>query len=432
MNRALPRPLTVLIGVLTSTAFVLHDFAVNALVWESVYRALLLSAVAGGLIGALLSRWRWGPVAAPAVVIGVLRPWEYGAALILAILVLAAVILWYRIKHRRFEPSTAGVVVVVGVLWVMQVVQAVSAAGLPTLTPRPVSASSVAEGQSIYIVIADAYPRADTLRDTFGIDNQPFLDDLAALGFTVDSGATSDYASTLHTMTALLHGEEPDIPTDGDQRLWQRLLADAPIPRELQAEGWTVRVVTSAASQITFPPMERLDGSGFNLVEIETLGQTLIGPLLSGWILDDLRGWVVETLDTLPRLAADDQRQLVIAHVLAPHPPFLWDDSGAPDCWPRCHLFTSDRPTLGLTTDEYGALLRVQLDRLNPLILDSLQRTIAADPDAIMVLMSDHGLRHNEVGTAGTDEWSRTLLAIRGAEGMPDRLSDLLPFLLGG
>ena len=50
------------------------------------------------------------------------------------------------------------------------------------LGPRPEAEPGLPD---IYVVLLDAYPRADTLDNDFGYDNSPFLDGLRAEGFDV-------------------------------------------------------------------------------------------------------------------------------------------------------------------------------------------------------------------------------------------------------
>jgi hypothetical protein len=93
-------------------------------------------------------------------------------------------------------------------------------------------------------------------------------------------------------------------------------------------------------------------------------------------------------------------------------------------CFPTtCSLWATTLDELQISFEEYQTRLSDQITALNGLILDSVERLIAADPDAVVVLLSDHGMRYS-LGDA--DEHFRTLLAVRSPRAtarLPDDLS---------
>ena len=54
--------------------------------------------------------------------------------------------------------------------------------------------------------------------------------------------------------------------------------------------------------------------------------------------------------------------------------------------------------------------MKLQLDELNRLVLEALDRIQEVDPDAVVVLFSDHGIRYS---LEDLDEHYRILLAAR-------------------
>jgi hypothetical protein len=58
-----------------------------------------------------------------------------------------------------------------------------------------------------------------------------------------------------------------------------------------------------------------------------------------------------------------------------------------------------------------------QIQFLNGRVLRALDRIIEVDPDATVVVFSDHGLRRDR---DDMEEWFRTLFAARGHEFPPD------------
>ena len=71
----------------------------------------------------------------------------------------------------------------------------------------------------MYVILLDGYPRADTLQETFGIDNTAFTADLEDRGFTVSDGARANYNKTWLTLASMFNGSYVD-----------RMLVDGQVP----------------------------------------------------------------------------------------------------------------------------------------------------------------------------------------------------------
>jgi hypothetical protein len=65
---------------------------------------------------------------------------------------------------------------------------------------------------------------------------------------------------------------------------------------------------------------------------------------------------------------------------------------------------------LGITREQWKEGMTAQLDALHPRLLDAVDEILADEPDAVIVLFSDHGGRMDE---ADRDEWHRSFLAAR-------------------
>jgi hypothetical protein len=104
-----------------------------------------------------------------------------------------------------------------------------------------------------------------------------------------------------------------------------------------------------------------------------------------------------------------ERPRFVLAHVMSPHPPMVWDAAGRelapPACFPECSIYQ--------TWDDAGwEQLPGQLQHLNALVLESLEALVASKPDATIVVMSDHGM--HRPGSSDANVF-RSLFAIRSA-----------------
>ena len=82
------------------------------------------------------------------------------------------------------------------------------------LMPRGAFAATVsAPTPDIYVILLDGYARADALRQVFGVDERPFLDQLAARGLGVSSRARTNYPDTVQVLMSMFNMRLlPDIP----------------------------------------------------------------------------------------------------------------------------------------------------------------------------------------------------------------------------
>jgi hypothetical protein len=253
-------------------------------------------------------------------------------------------------------------------------------------------------GAPIYLVLLDAYPRADTLA-RWGIDVEPFIAELKARGFDNYPEATSRHRWTYRTLTAVLAGSSEDVPDTLSFGAERRQVHDG---------------LVVPNSFVTIPPpigMVAMAGPSLHVdsvtdFEANLLGESLVGMLAPDWgrtfITDSLLARVGQSLEVL---ASTDERR-VFAHVIAPHTPL----PGGPTCWPRCQIFTHDAAQLGMTDEEWWTRMGDRIHQLNAEILVAIDRILARRPDAVIVLFSDHGSRYS---LADADEWYRSLLVAR-------------------
>lgn len=308
-------------------------------------------------------------------------------------------------------------------------------------------------GPSIYLVLLDGYPATEVLAETFGFDNGPFLAELERRGFDVPAAPLANYNRTLLTLSSMLHMRHvADIPGLADpsegyalqNRRLTAAISDAPVPRLLDGAGYETVSIGSPYGEATLTSVDRVVSTGAltlfeeQLVRYSAVGRWLIG-LDPELVAGQHRLAVLEGVRRLGQVAEEgDGPRFVLAHLFSPHPPFVFarDGSHRPlaACYPwTCGMTTPEAGRLGMDLEEYGAGLVGQVEYLNGLLLDAVDRIVAADPDAVIVLFSDHGARFSE---GPSDEHFRIFLAARtpgheGLLGRPRTLVNLFPTLLG-
>jgi hypothetical protein len=250
----------------------------------------------------------------------------------------------------------------------------------------------------IYYIILDAYNRADVLRDIYGFDNSPFLEFLRQKGFYVASRSTSNYAHTLVSIASSLNYEYinslSDIvgETSKNRRPLKRMIEDNRIYRFLRRYNYKFIVFASGsettehnryADIVLKPPrditeFERtlLYNTPFpaiqdylvrhNVFDEETLGV---------WYFNEWRQKILFILEGLKNLPQTNSPRFVFAHILDPHPPFVFNREGGS---------AIKKDTKEAYVDE--------VIFLNKEIKDVIKEILSeADHEPIIILQGDHG-----------------------------------------
>jgi hypothetical protein len=417
--------MVVLAPVLVAASFVVTVYADSGTVLEALSRPLLV-AVGGAIVTqlacvALLRHLINGSIAAVAVVAIVI---DVRFVAIAACAVLIAVFL--RRTGRRPLTSRA-VGLVAWVLFVLAVGRlAISPAfDLSDLAPGNSITPDRVAGPNIYLLMLDAYPREDTLL-SYGLDNEPFSMELARMGFSLYPESQGSYQYTTQVLASMLnmkHLDEIDrlVPPPpskvGQARALRQAVRFGSALQVLEQNGYRTVSTGFPSSVLTLRGVdEYIDRGDVTMFEHQVLRRTSLWPWVDEvWALPQLQSQVVNALDVVGQVAAQDSDRpvFVFAHVFGPHTPFVFDRSGQIprlSCDPECERWTFLHHEMPIGREEYEAAYADQVRYLNGLVLSAIDTIVTADPEAVVVVFSDHGARAEE---GETDEWYRTFFAAR-------------------
>jgi hypothetical protein len=303
-------------------------------------------------------------------------------------LILVAVLIVGRLRHRKSDLGWP-VLVMTLAFAAVGIVRVIPSLPLPDV-------ATAREERPVYLVLLDGYPRVDSLA-AHGIDNSAFIEALEARGFNHYADAHTLHRWTDRTLTAMLSGPEgvPDTLSSGQDRV--------DMYRGLRVPAGFVAVA---------PPMSHvaMHGPTLPLDSVTDFDTHLIGRSLAAVLArDQLRAWIA---DDLQRRISESLRYLaatpgpLFVHLMAPHPPF----PGGPECWPECLFFQNDAGLQRISVEQWWEGMGANLPSLNVALLEAVDAVIAREPEATIVLFSDHGGRATE---DDLDEWYRTLLVAR-------------------
>lgn len=325
---------------------------------------------------------------------------------IVVVLVVGALILRF---VKKTQPLTAALNLFALLLVAMpasSIVMAKSAS--PTASSRVVEPFAIAPEAGarpdIYYIILDTYARSDVMRALFDFDNSPFIDGLERRGFHVARRSTANYCQTPLCLSSYLNAVYLDDWVRGlgvDQTPLKQFVGQNRIVETLRPLGY--KFVTFATGfEVTEHPEADvylspfLQHSEFHRLLIDV---TPLGSLLS--ILGEkdqftrARERISYQLDHLADVTADPAPTFTLAHLLCPHPPFLFGENGEEVGSRDDRYFLTDGDKAnGTGTDPeiYRKGYRAQAVFITRRIEQVIDRILAQSPEPpIIILQSDHG-----------------------------------------
>lgn len=356
--------------------------------------------------------------------------------------------LFYWILRRVRNPEAAtGVLNIVAAVTLILPLLTLGRWGYASLTGGlPVEESAptlrLPEGErppDVYYIIVDGYARADTLREVYEFDNEPFLSFLEDNGFYVADDSRSNYAQTGLSLASSLNMDYIDDllsqgeKSTGRESVWQ-MIEHNEVRRQLEALGYqTVAFSTGlAGTEWTDADVYLTAGSvdedlglvGANpfeslLIETSLLRLPSDGVVALPRFVPDVRypyevhrARIRNILEGLKDLPPTDGPKFVFAHIISPHPPFVFSADGSP--------ITPNVPfTLRFTYDagdpeaaDYIEGYRGQTAFVNAELEEAIRAILAeAEVPPVILIQGDHGPDSNSGRQSYIQERMTNLMA---------------------
>jgi hypothetical protein len=281
----------------------------------------------------------------------------------------------------------------------------------PFRPSRTFAATTSAATPDIYVILLDGYARQDALRQIFDVDEQPFLDGLAARGLTVSSRAVGNYPNTVQVLMAMFNMKLlSDIPalqpvldettTQAPLAITHRLVQENPLFDFLEGKGYEIVGISSGFAEVSLREADRfITGGQLNEVEIGMLRRTVLGDIVNALAPDlvssQQRQRITANFAALDGLAAErpGHPRFVFAHFPSPHPPWVFHADGTPRTVADLRTIYADTPaSTGLSMEELkdgyaGSVRYLQQPVLDA--IDAIDRQSKTPP--VIIVFGDHG-----------------------------------------
>ncbi len=299
----------------------------------------------------------------------------------------------------------------------------------------------------IYYIILDGYGRSDVLREMYDFDNEPFLERLQARGFHIARQANSNYTQTALSLASTLNVrylDDLDGKRGEDRGPLITLIRQNSVARSLRQIGYKYVTFSTGygATEITNSDLYLTTGtrlSPFHMLLVQfTPLRWGLGPPEQRSPYEISRHRTLFLLDRLPEIALDPDPTFTFAHILGPHPPFLFGANGedlAPHDLPFSMVDGVEFHGLYGGKDAYIKGYRNQVAYLTKRIEQVIDEILENSPEPpIILLQGDHGpgscYNHHDINTTDLQERLGILNAyyLPGVVELPDDLSPVNSF----
>jgi hypothetical protein len=264
----------------------------------------------------------------------------------------------------------------------------------------------------IYYIILDGYARGDILKEVYKFDNGEFLGYLRQKGFYVAEKSRANYCQTCLSLASSLNLTYLDdlanrIGAESfDRRPLMRMIERSYASAFLRRRGYVFVAFSSGYSGTEVRGADVYLGASRVLTEFENvlLNTTpipdvesrlrkwrFLAKLRSPWQCASHRRRILFTFDRLGDISKTGRPTFVFAHIVAPHPPFVFGAHGEAS-GPETTFGFGDGSHLGMDRAKYVANYTRQLAFVNQKIRQTIDRIMSrSSRPPIVILQADHG-----------------------------------------
>jgi hypothetical protein len=253
-------------------------------------------------------------------------------------------------------------------------------------------AGDVDQRRDIYYIILDGYASAASLRTHYDFDNYDFIDALTAKGFYVPYKSRSNYAETFLSLASSLSMKYVNYLSDSlgvtstDRAVPYRMIQDSRVVNLLKQRGYSFIHFESGWGATGYNKHADINikcgrWNEFLTILIQTSMLCMFERQLVG---DDARKRILCMFSKLGELHGIAGPKFVFAHMLIPHPPYLFTANGD--------------PVMESTLDMHGSVWKLKSPYIEQLkftnakvekLVDDILRNSSIAP--IIILQADHG-----------------------------------------
>jgi len=278
---------------------------------------------------------------------------------------------------------------------------------LPTNSTSKIDVKKIENSPDIYYIILDGYARADVVEKFYYYDNSDFILSLQERGFILPEENHSNYSRTVFSVSSTLNMNYIDkivSKIDALNFSWVEL---SPLIRHSQVQstlnklGYETFSIQSAYSVANNNNVDRyfqlrpVKLSAFEDIFIRNTAFSLLEPILKKVVnflsFENHHNLVLFGFDTLSEVPDYSGSQFIYAHIITPHPPFVFDENGHMPQFDSSFAMLDGNDYLG-SREEYRVGYVKQMSYTNKEMIKVIDQILQkSDIPPIIIIQADHG-----------------------------------------
>lgn len=271
------------------------------------------------------------------------------------------------------------------------------------LETQPLSWNKNEPPPDIYYIILDEHARSDVLKKLYDYDNTEFINQLQALGFYVAEESSSNYSFTAASLASSLNMNYINYltnlfsPASVNTAPYYKLIQNNAGMRLLKEIDYTMLTfnsgvgLTDLSKQINVYLQPTLNLNPFekeliNMTPLLVISKPLYQKLQYGLHYRQ----ILFTLDELKKIPLMPQPTFTLAHIISPHPPFIFNADGS--FVENMGVFSLQPKLPDFSYSEFKEGYHNQIIALDQKIIETITQIIANSASTpIVILQSDTG-----------------------------------------
>lgn len=259
----------------------------------------------------------------------------------------------------------------------------------------------------IYYILLDGFGRADVLSAIYDFDNSDFISDLENMGFEVAVDSRANYMMTMQSLSSTLNMSYlPDLglpSTDKETRdrvPLEKLVHQSALRLFLEDIGYRFIAIDSGFAHTEIVDADVYLSEKAHLSKHEELLLSMTPLSVIEQYIDlrlPIHGYhthqqaILSGFDQIEAAVSEEGPKFVFVHIMAPHPPFVFDRVGAP-LTPAEPYSLRDGDNFPGSREEYIEGYRNQLAFIVSELTSALEIVLEhSSSEPVVVLQGDHG-----------------------------------------
>lgn len=187
----------------------------------------------------------------------------------------------------------------------------------------------------IYYIVLDGYANSSILKNNFQYDNSDFENFMLTKKFKVINNSKTNYSATFLSLTSVLNMEHLNFSKDmigsTDRSVPYQMLKNNKVLRYLKKKGYDSYHFDSGWGPTVYNEFYDYNfnkSTIFDEFSSSFINTTFLSPIVRIYKRKAYRENILNTFEKLSNLSKTKTPKFVFAHVLPPHPPFIFDKNG--------------------------------------------------------------------------------------------------------